>query len=88
MDIKATVTLANGQRVKGRFTTTHPASSYNQPVFVGYDNVAYNWAEIVNVITTDAQSKGGSRSKPEASRANGRKGGRPRKNTSTKGDIK
>ena len=86
MDIKATATLANGQKIRGRLTTTHPASSYNQPVFVSNDNVAYNWAEIVNIITTAAQSKGGSRSKPESSRANGRRGGRPRKNPPTKGE--
>lgn len=79
MDTKATATLTNGLKVKGRLTTDHAASSYNQPVFVDEDNQAYNWAEITDIVTTAGQSKGGSRSKPETSRANGRKGGRPRK---------
>lgn len=83
MDTKATATLTNGQKVKGRLTTAHAASSYNQPVFVDEDNQAYNWAEIADIVTTAGQSKGGSRSKPETSRENGRKGGRPRKNPSS-----
>lgn len=82
MDTKATATLANGQKVKGRLTTEHAASSYNQPVFVDEDNQAYNWAEIADIVTTDSHAKGGlstSEAKAEAARRNGRKGGRPRK---------
>jgi hypothetical protein len=81
MDTKATATLTNGQKVKGRLTTGHPASSYNQPVFVDEDNQAYNWAEIADVTTTKDRSKGGqstSEAKAEAARRNGRKGGRPK----------
>lgn len=81
MDTKATATLTNGQRVKGRLTTEHSASSYNQPVFVDEENQAYNWAEIADIMTTEARSKGGqstSEAKAAAARANGRKGGRPK----------
>lgn len=82
MNTKATATLTNGQRVKGRLTTEHAASSYGQPVFVDEDNQAYNWTEIADIMTTEAQSKGGSRSTPatrRAARESGKKGGRPRK---------
>jgi hypothetical protein len=82
MDTKATATLTNGQKVRGRLTTDHAASSYNQPVFVDEDNQAYNWAEIVDIVTTGDRSKGGqatSEAKAEAARLNGRKGGRPKK---------
>jgi hypothetical protein len=82
MDTKATATLTNGQKVKGRLTTDHAASSYNQPVFVDEDNQAYNWAEIADIATTSDRSKGGkstSEAKGEAARLNGRKGGRPKK---------
>lgn len=84
MDTRATATLANGQKVKGRLTTEHAASSYNQPVFVDENNQAYNWAEIADIATTSERSKGGqatSDAKAEAARENGRKGGRPRKVT-------
>lgn len=82
MNIKATATTINGQKVKGRLTTEQAESSYGQPVFVDKNNQVYNWADIVDIITTAAQSKGGSRSTPAtrpAARENGKKGGRPRK---------
>lgn len=82
MHTKATATLINGQKIKGHLTTKHAASSYNQPVFVDEDNQAYNWADIVDIITTAAQSKGGLRSTPatrKAARESGKKGGRPPK---------
>lgn len=82
MDTKALATLANGQKISGRLTTDHAASSYGQPVFVADDGTAYNWSEIAEIKTTAASSKGGSITsdrKTEAARANGRKGGRPRK---------
>lgn len=82
MDTKATATVVTGQKVRGRLTTDHAASNYNQPVFVDEDNQAYNWAEIIDITTTSAQSKGGSRSTPatrRAARESGKKGGRPRK---------
>lgn len=82
MNTKVIATLTNGQKVKGRFTTEHAASSYNQPVFVDEDNQAYNWAEIADIQTTGTHSKGGqstSEAKSNASRANGAKGGRPKK---------
>lgn len=82
MDTKATATLINGQKVKGRLTTDHAASSYSQPVFVDKNNQAYNWAEIETITTTEGRSKGGqstSEVKAEAARRNGVRGGRPRK---------
>lgn len=82
MNIKATATLTDGTKVKGRLTTDHAASSYGQPVFVDNDNQAYNWLDIIDIVTTAAQSKGGSRSTPatrRAARESGKKGGRPKK---------
>lgn len=82
MDTQATALLVTGGKVKGRLTTEHSASSYNQPVFVDENNQAYNWAEIANIVTTEGRGKGGkstSEAKAEAARLNGRKGGRPRK---------
>lgn len=81
MDTRAIATLTNGQKVKGRLTTEHAASSYNQPVFVDEFNQAYNWAEIVDIATTSNHSKGGqstSEAKATAARRNGAKGGRPK----------
>jgi hypothetical protein len=82
MDTKATVTLINGRKIKGRLTTEHAASSYGQPVFVDANGQAHNWAEIAGLVTTEGQSKGGSRSTPatrKAARESGKKGGRPKK---------
>lgn len=82
MNTKATATLTNGQKIKGHLTTDHAASSYGQPVFVNEENQAYNWAEIKDIVTTEAQSIAGrstSAAKAHAARENGRKGGRPRK---------
>lgn len=82
MDTQATAILTNGQKVKGRLTTEHSASSYNRPVFVDEENQVYNWAEIANIVTTAGRGKGGrstSEAKTAAARENGRKGGRPRK---------
>jgi len=82
VDKKAIATLVTSKRIRGRLTTEHAASSYGQPVFVGDDNHAYNWVNIIDINTTEAQSKGGSRSTPakrKAARESGKKGGRPRK---------
>jgi hypothetical protein len=81
-DIKATATMYDGTRVKGRLTTDHAASSYGQPVFVDEAGQAYDWFGIASITTTEDRRKGGqstSEAKAEAARANGRKGGRPRK---------
>lgn len=82
MDTKATATLTNGQKIKGRLTTDHAASSYGQPVFVDEGNQAHNWSDVADIATTADRSRGGqstSEAKTAAARENGRKGGRPRK---------
>lgn len=84
MNTQATAILVTGKKIKGRLTTEHSASSYNQPVFVDENNQAYNWIDIADITTTADRSKGGqstSEAKSQASRENGRKGGRPRKKT-------
>jgi hypothetical protein len=78
MDTKATATLHNGQKVSGRLTTAHSASSYGQPVFVDDDGQAYNWSDIADVKTTEGQSKGGkagTKAQNEARAKNSVKGG-------------
>lgn len=86
MDIKVTVTLATGRKVRGRLTTNQAASSYGMPIFVDDNNQVYNWLDIVHIDTaTDMRVKGGSATSPAkraASAANGRRGGRPRKKPS------
>lgn len=83
MDKKATATLRDNSKISGRLTTDHAASSYGQPVFVGDNGQAYNWADIVDVDTaTDMRSKGGSattEAKKSSSANNGKLGGRPKK---------
>ncbi len=82
MNTKATATLVTGEKLKGKLTTDHVASSYGQPVFVADDGTACNWADIADITTTEAQSRGGSRSTSatrRAARESGKKGGRPRK---------
>lgn len=85
MHIKATATLRDGTKISGHLTTNHAASSFGQPVFVDGENKAIDWWQITEVDTAAALgSKGGSvqsEAKTNASRANGRKGGRPRKNS-------
>lgn len=80
MDTKATATLVGGSKVEGRLTTAHSASSYGQPVFVGDDGAAYNWIEIVDISTASEMGKRGGSvtggAKAEASRTNGKRGGR------------
>lgn len=81
MDTKATATLLDGSKISGRLTTEHAASSYNQPVFVDEQNQAYNWADIVDIQTTSAQSKGGaagSAAQNAARAENAKKGGWPK----------
>ena len=54
MNRKAIATI-DGQKVNGRLTTNHAASSYNQPVFVDDDDRAYNWSDIIDI---DIQTRG------------------------------
>lgn len=83
MDTSATATLIDGTQVKGRLTTEHAASSYGQPVFVDGAGMAYNWSAIASISTAaELGRRGGSSTsqrKANASRQNGRRGGRPRK---------
>lgn len=81
MDIKAIATLQDGSKISGRLTTAHPASSYGKPVFVNDDGQAYDWWQIVDVKTTEGQSKGGkagTQAQNEARAANAKKGGYPK----------
>lgn len=94
MDTKAIATLRDGQKVSGRLTTAHPASSYGQAIFVDDDGNAYNWIDIVDVKTTEGQSKGGkagTSAQNEARAANAKKGGWkkgvPRKKKPESGDA-
>lgn len=94
MDTKAIATLQDGSKVSGRLTTAHPASSYGKPVFVDDDGQAYDWCQIVDVKTTEAQSKGGRAGtdlQNKARAANAKKGGWkkgvPRKKKPESGDA-
>lgn len=81
MDTKATATLLDGSKIKGRLTTNHAASSYNKPVFVDTDNQAINWADIKDISTPASLGKMGgsitSERKTASSRENGKSGGHP-----------
>ncbi len=79
MEIKSTVTLLNGTKVRGRLTTDHAASSYGQPVFVDENNQAYDWINISDISTAPEMGATKSDRKAASSRENGKKGGRPRK---------
>jgi hypothetical protein len=66
----------------GRLTTEHAASSYGQPVFVDSGGQAYDWISIAELSIAElstAAEMGSKTSARKAARANGRKGGRPRK---------
>ena len=79
MDTKATATLLDGSKVKGRLTTDHAASSYGRPVFVDSAGQAIDWVSIQLVSTAAEMGSAKSERKAATSRENGKKGGRPRK---------
>jgi hypothetical protein len=82
MDTKVIATLIDGSKVRGRLSTDHAASSYSQPVFVDDAGQAYNWTAIREVSTAREMGSRTSERKAAAARENGRKGGRPRKQSS------
>ena len=79
MDTKATATLLDGSKVKGRLTTDHAASSYGRPVFVDDAGQAIDWLSIQSISTAAEMGSVKSERKAATSRENGKKGGRPRK---------
>jgi len=82
MDEIAIATLYNGDKIRGRLTRDHAASSYGQPVFVDEKGQAWNWAGLASVEVEKQQARAGrvkSAAKARASRENGKLGGRPRK---------
>lgn len=81
MDTKATATMIDGSRVKGRLTTDHAASSYGRPVFVDDAGQAIDWISIQSISTAAEMGSVKSERKAITSAANGRKGGRPKKQT-------
>lgn len=77
MNLKTTATLTNGQKVRGHFVTNY--TDCGCPAFVSTDGMVYAWSDIVFLFVTEGSSKGGKAAGGETARANGRKGGRPRK---------
>ena len=79
MDTKATATLIDGSKAKGRLTTDHAASSYRQPVFVDSDGKAIDWMSIVSVSTAAEMGSARSERKAASSRENASKPPKPGK---------
>ena len=81
MDTKATATMIDGAKVKGRLTTDHAASSYGKPVFIDDNGQAIDWISIQSISTAPEMGSAKSERKAITSAENGRKGGRPKKQT-------
>ena len=87
MDVMATAIIQDGKRVDGRLTTAHAACLRGQPVFVGKGGYVLDWQSIADIEINHAAElgrKGGMVSSPakaKAARENGKKGGRPRRNS-------
>lgn len=83
MNILATAVLVDGTKIKGRLTTAHPASSYGQPVFVGDDGLAVDWAVVTDLSTAPEQARRAGKVrtplKSQKSAENGKRGGKPKR---------
>ena len=55
--IAKVLTLKGEKEIRGRLTTDHSASSYNQPVFVDDNGQAFDDQQIISIKLEEAQNK-------------------------------